>query len=190
MAVIQEFEITPKKVTEGEMVTVRWSCDLPDSVMLSVQGGGTPVRTQLADSGTRTFYATEPGTMTFKLTVSSGGRLTSEEQSVQVKALKTIKAEKVGRESNSSKSSSSSFSFGGLRQKAVYWFQSLGRTISGFFQRLAYGWASMPEKKRRIWKFVIYLVIAMWLAAIFQNRGYRQGYEKGIHDAQHIEGIV
>lgn len=188
MDIIQIFEVNPAKVTEGDQVTVTWSCELPDSVMLSVEGCGSPTRVQLADSGTRSFYATEAGTMKFTLAVSCNGKISRQEKKVSVKAMKTIKGEKVGRERTSSRSSS--FSFDEMKNRSFSWFGSIWQKIKGFFLRLAYGWAAMPEKKRRIWKFVVYLCIAMWLASFFQNLGYKFGYEKGIRDAQRIEGVA
>lgn len=173
------FSVDRKSATEGETITVSWDCGVPDSVSLRVDNGYRTFILQLPDSGNRTILVEKSkGKLSLKLSCSCGTRVERREIDVKVKNLKVIKA-RPARERQSR-------NFFSIRSPKELWHR-IKNSIRGFVQRVEYGWRVMPPKTKRIYKFLLILLAAMWISSMGQNRGYRAGYEQAIKDRQSVE---
>ena len=45
----------------------------------------------------------------------------------------------------------------------------------------------MPPRTKRIYKFMLILLAAMWISSMGRSQGYKAGYEQGIKDRQSVE---
>lgn len=167
--------------TEGEVVTLSWDCGVPDSVTLRIDNGYKTTLLHLPDSGTRAILIEKSkGKTTLQLTAVIGTRKEHKELSVRVKNLKVIRPREATR-----RSSRRRFSMADLSPKQLW--QQIKGAVVGFWRKLEYGWRIMPPKTKRIYKFLLILLAAMWISAMGQSRGYKAGYEQGIKDRATVE---
>ncbi|MBR2400502.1 MAG: hypothetical protein IKB03_01920 [Tidjanibacter sp.] len=177
------FSVDRKSAHEGENVMVAWECDLPDAVTLTINNGYTTSQIQLADSGSRSVTMTKSkGKTTLRLTAAFGGRIERKEIDVRVQNLKvtrTYSAPNRGR-SGARGGSHRNFSLRG-------WWERVAYRLRSYWQRVKYAWQTMPPKTKRIYKFMLILLAAMWLSSLSQGRGYKAGYERGFQDAVEMQ---
>jgi len=183
MGKILKFSVDKQKITQGEWVTVSWECEDPDAVSLTVVDteGNSRNIIHLADSGAQAVTLDLAGKTVIRLNAVFGGKAQREEVTVKVAKKKQEKAkdsqakearyEGPGRKSNSSKNPFSNP------------FSNLGQKWNTFIQRLAYGWSLLPQRRRRIYKAIIWGIIAFWFFSIAQGIGYKAGYQKGLEEA-------
>ena len=175
------FDVDRRSAKEGETITVTWDCGVPDSVSLRVDNGYRPFILQLADSGSRAIMIEKSkGKTTLRLTASCGTRKESREIVVKVKNTKVIKAKEVRYRRSRRNTSTSLPSFRELWGK-------LRSGLRGFVQRVEYAWRTMPPRTKRIYKFLLILLAAMWISSMGRSQGYKAGYEQGIKDRQSVE---
>ena len=175
------FDVDRRSAKEGESITVTWDCGVPDSVSLRVDNGYRPFILQLADSGSRAIMIEKSkGKTTLRLTASCGTRKESREIVVKVKNTKVIKAKEVRYRRSRRNTSTSLPSFRELWGK-------LRSGLRGFVQRVEYAWRTMPPRTKRIYKFLLILLAAMWISSMGRSQGYKAGYEQGIKDRQSVE---
>lgn len=175
------FDVDRRSAKEGETITVTWDCGVPDSVSLRVDNGYRPFILQLADSGSRAIAIEKSkGKTTLRLTASCGTRKESREIAVKVKNTKVIKAKEVryrrSRSTSPNRLSSLRELWGKLRSG-----------LRGSVQRVEYAWRTMPPRTKRIYKFLLILLAAMWISSMGRSQGYKAGYEQGIKDRQSVE---
>lgn len=170
-----KFNVDKKSVTEGDIVVATWECDLPDNVILTIDNGFNTSRLQLPDSGTRSLAVqkSKNGKTTLRLTTSKGGKIEHNEIVIRVKNIKPIKA-KVHRPHSAGTKG---------RFSPKEWFSRVAYRLRSVGQQIAYGWRMLPERKRRTYKIIIAVLIALWIGTLSQNAGYRAGYERGRQDA-------
>ena len=174
------FDVDRRSAKEGETILVIWDCGVPDSVSLRVDNGYRPFILQLADSGSRAIMIEKSkGKTTLCLTAACGTRKESREISVKVKNTKVIKAKEVryrrGRTSTSR-----------IPSLKELW-QRIRSTLRNLVQRVEYAWRTMPPRTKRIYKFMLILLAAMWISAMGRSQGYKAGYEQGTKDRQSVE---
>ena len=175
------FDVDRRSAKEGESITVTWDCGVPDSVSLRVDNGYRPFILQLADSGSRAIAIEKSkGKTTLRLTASCGTRKESREIVVKVKNTKVIKAKEVRYRRSRRNTSTALPSFRELWGK-------LRSGLRGFVQRVEYAWRTMPPRTKRIYKFLLILLAAMWISSMGRSQGYKAGYEQGIKDRQSVE---
>lgn len=175
------FDVDRRSAKEGETITVTWDCGVPDSVSLRVDNGYRPFILQLADSGSRAIAIEKSkGKTTLRLTASCGTRKESREIVVKVKNTKVIKAKEVRYRRSRRNTSTTLPSFREL-------WQRLRSGLRGFVQRVEYAWRTMPPRTKRIYKFLLILLAAMWISSMGRSQGYNAGYEQGIKDRQSVE---
>ena len=175
------FDVDRRSAKEGETITVTWDCGVPDSVSLRVDNGYRPFILQLADNGSRAIMIEKSkGKTTLRLTASCGTRKESREIVVKVKNTKVIKAKEVRYRRSRRNTSTSLPSFRELWGK-------LRSGLRGFVQRVEYAWRTMPPRTKRIYKFLLILLAAMWISSMGRSQGYKAGYEQGIKDRQSVE---
>ena len=163
-----QFSVDKTKVREGDYVIITWNCDSPDAVSLTVDGGISSYNTQLADSGSRsvTLDKAKGGKVILRLNVVYNGKVERKELAVKVEAVKAAKAHKAKKVHTSRPVSNP--------------FRNLKQNWNSFLYRLKYGWQAMPEKKRRRYKAIFCVLLAVWLFSIARTCGYQAGYEKGL----------
>lgn len=170
------FTADRKSVGEGEYVTLSWDCGMPDSVTLTIKNGYHTTRLQLPDSGSRSVLIEKSkGKTTFRLVAAQGTSKQSQELSVRVKNLKTIRAK-----AYRPKKSRRPASLGELWSRTKAWWRN-------FCGRVSYGWRVMPPRQKRIYKIVLIALAIMWAGSAWRNAGYRAGYEQALRDQQQIE---
>ena len=175
------FDVDRRSAKEGETITVTWDCGVPDSVSLRVDNGYRPFILQLADSGSRAIMIEKSkGKTTLRLTASCGTRKESREIVVKVKNTKIIKAKEVRYRRSRSTSPNR------LPSLRELWGK-LRSGLRGFVQRVEYAWRTMPPRTKRIYKFLLILLAAMWISSMGRSQGYKAGYEQGIKDRQSVE---
>ncbi|MBQ1964180.1 MAG: hypothetical protein II358_02030 [Tidjanibacter sp.] len=175
------FDVDRRSAKEGESITVTWDCGVPDSVSLRVDNGYRPFILQLADSGSRAIAIEKSkGKTTLRLTASCGTRKESREIVVKVKNTKVIKAKEVRYRRSRRNTSTTLPSFREL-------WQRLRSGLRSFVQRVEYAWRTMPPRTKRIYKFLLILLAAMWISSMGRSQGYKAGYEQGIKDRQSVE---
>lgn len=161
------FTVDKKSVREGDYVVVSWACKNPDAVSLTVDNGYGQTSVQLADSGSRSVVMDRSkGKTVLRLSVVQNGKIHKEELSVKVEARKAPKAERTSTHSGPKNS-----------------FKNIKGNWSTFVYRLRYGWQMLPEKKRRIYRAILYALIAVWIFSIAESIGYRAGFRKGVESA-------
>ncbi len=171
------FSSDKRSATEGDFVVVSWECWLPDAVTLTIENGYESSRMQLPDSGTRTIAIRKSkGKTTLRLVASFGGRVERKELDIKVKNLRPVRA-KVYRARPQR----------GRVWRPKEWFSSLGYRWRSFCQRVVYGWRALPERKRRTYKLLLVLLVAMWIGSLMCTAGYNAGYERGVKDAMRTE---
>ena len=175
------FDVDRRSAKEGESITVTWDCGVPDSVNLRVDNGYRPFILQLADSGSRAIAIEKSkGKTTLRLTASCGTRKESREIVVKVKNTKVIKPKEVRYRRSRSTAQNNIPSLRELWGK-------LRSGLRGFVQRVEYAWRTMPPRTKRIYKFLLILLAAMWISSMGRSQGYKAGYEQGIKDRQSVE---
>lgn len=182
-----DFKVDKKKAKVGDWVTVSWNCDSPDAVSLTVDNGYSSYNVQLADSGSYGItIAKSKGKTILRLNVVFNGKVQREELEVKVE-----ESEHHQQSTGSSRKvyeaepprSSKKRSFG----NPLSW---LSRKWSDFNARFRYGWSLLPEKKKRIYKIALWVIVAVWLFSIAQSIGYKAGYQRGIQEGTHTVNIV
>lgn len=182
-----QFSTDKDKVKEGEYVTVAWCCEGPDAVSLTVDNGFSSYVMQLPDSGSRQIKVEKSkGRTIFRLTVVYNGKAQRAELPVRVSNIKPVKASKPGH----------SFTFGKSKSSnaGTYKASNSGRTVKDIVEnikswfrttwgKIKLGWQMMPEKKRRTYKIIFAVLVAMWLLSLSRNAGFQAGYQKGLQDA-------
>lgn len=166
-----QFQVGKTKVREGDYVVISWQCDSPDAVSLTVDNGLSPYNVQLADSGSRsvTIEKSKGKKTVLRLNVVYNGKVERKELEVKVEEVREAKAPKA-RQARPARSFRNPF-----RNFKANW--------NSFKYRLRYGWQVMPEKKRRIYKAIMYGLLAVWLFSIVRTCGYQAGYQKGLESA-------
>ena len=163
-----QFSVDKTKVREGDYVVITWSCDGPDAVSLTVDNGMSSYNTQLADSGSRsvTIEKSKGNKTIMRLNVVYNGKVERKELEVKVEAVKPAKAKKVR-----------------THKPVSNPFRNFKSKWNSFVYRLKYGWQAMPERKRRIYKTILYALLAIWLLSTVRTCGYNAGYQKGLQKA-------
>lgn len=135
-----EFTADRRTARQGESVELRWDADMPDSLSLIIDNGIEPRSMQVGDSGSTWIYIGDSrGKYTFTLKARKHGK--DETRTVTVKvtdASKPRKAKVAG---------VSGFQLWCEKRKAG-WIT--------FRNRVAYSWAVIPKKRKR-------LLIALWV---------------------------
>ena len=130
------FEADRKTARQGDSVELRWDADMPDSLSVIIDNGIEPRAMQVGDSGsTRIYIGDSRGKYTFTLKARRHGK--DETKTITVKvadASKSRKAKVAG---------VSSFQLWCEKRKAG-WIT--------FKNRLAYTWAVLPKKRKRLLK--------------------------------------
>lgn len=177
-----KFSVSKKQANEGDYIDVMWECDLPDSVTLTIDNGYENSRMQLPDSGSRTIAIRKSkGKTTLRLNVACGNRIERKEIVVKVKNLKAVKAKPYRAPKSTSHNNSR---LAPLRLIIKEWFNKLAYGMQNFGRRLSYSWNTLPQRKRRTYKWLLIILAAMWLGSLFHNSGYRAGYERGLNEGQ------
>lgn len=185
------FKVDKKKANIGDWVTVSWDCDSPDAVSLTVDNGFSSYNVQLADSGSYGItIAKSKGKTILRLNVVFNGKVQREELEVKVEGSeqreKSNSAEsdrKVyeAEPPKSSKKASKAYN------NPLNWISQKWDNFNAKFQ---YGWSLLPERKRRIYKTVLWVIVAIWLFSIAQSIGYKAGYKRGIQEGVHTVNMV
>lgn len=134
------FEADRKTARKGDSVELRWDADMPDSLSVIIDNGIEPRSMQVGDSGiTRIYIGDSRGKYTFTLKARSHGK--DETKTVTVKVTDAAKPKKT------KVAGISGFQLWCEKHKAG-WIT--------FKNRLAYSWAMLPKKRKR-------LLIALWI---------------------------
>ncbi|MBO7198132.1 MAG: hypothetical protein J6V28_04980 [Tidjanibacter sp.] len=176
------FSVDRTSVKEGESVLVAWECGIPDAVTLTINNGYSTSQIQLADSGSRAVTMTKSkGRTTLRLTVATAGRIERREIEIRVKNQKITRTYSSPRRRRTA-SGSSAASGGGIK----VWWERVRYRFRSFVERLRYSWQVMPPKTKRLYKWMLLLLAAMWIGSLSQGRGYKAGYEQGFEDAKQM----
>ncbi|MCQ2148156.1 MAG: hypothetical protein MJZ16_11680 [Bacteroidales bacterium] len=183
------FRVDKKRAKVGDWVTVSWDCDSPDAVSLTVDNGFSSHNVQLADSGSYgiTITKSNGGKTTLRLNVVFNGKVQREEVEIKVEGSEPehkAESDKKVYEAEPPKSSKSS------RKPFTNPLDWLSKKWNNFNAKFRYGWSLLPERKRRIYKTVFWVIVAIWLFSIAQSIGYKAGYQRGIQDGTHTVNVV
>ena len=167
-----KFVVDRKTVEEGESVMLSWECGVPDAVTLTIDNGYTKSQIQLPDSGSRSVaIQRSKGATTLRLTVAQSGRIERREIAVKVKNIKRVKA-KAYRPSSAARGGALKDLLGRVRYK-----------LRGLLQRVAYAWAAMPRRRKRIYQALLVWLTAMMISTCAHNNGYKAGYQEAMRQS-------
>ena len=129
-----------KSVSKGDSVTVSWTSELPDSLVLVIDDGDTVQRVQVPDSGNRICWTNRAqNAVSFTLISTVGSRKESVTAKVKVKgSSKSVKP-----------------SVGGEIGKFQLWKEKMQARLAVSRAQFSYAWASMKKWQKLLW-------IVMW----------------------------
>lgn len=169
------FSVDRQKATEGQSVTVSWSCESPDAVSLTVDNGFESTSVQLPDSGSRAIPIQKSKRKTvLTLNAVFNGKVQRESIDVKVENIKVIRPERVN------------YSKGGSSLKDLNPLPALKAFFSNVLEKFSQWWFSLPEGRRRLIKIILAAAIALVVADLCRSLGYQAGYERGYLDGQQI----
>ena len=145
------FKIDKTKVTEGEIIEVKWQCSDADNVSLTLDNGTNASTMTVEKEGTKKFRLNRIGTTTVTIIQNKNGKSSKKSGKVKVSAKKYDTYQRVG------------------DNRLKEWFSSLGKRIGNYFQKMKYGWGMMPKEKKQATTTLSIILIIMIISSFFPS---------------------
>ncbi|MGN0202743.1 MAG: hypothetical protein ACI399_07565 [Candidatus Cryptobacteroides sp.] len=137
-------------VDKGDSVTVSWTSELPDSLVLVIDDGETVQRVQVPDSGSRVCWSNRATkNMVFTLVATTGTRKESTTVKVKVRG-----AGKSGRSS------------GGVGRFQL-WKEKMQASFSVARAQFKYSWAAMKTWQKVLYAALWAMPVVLFLILVF-----------------------
>lgn len=125
------FSIDKTKVTEGDIVEVKWDCSGAQTASLTLDNGYTNTTMAVEPAGTKKFRLNRVGNTTITLTISNGKKESTKKHKIKVSAKKYDTYQRVG------------------DNKIKEWWDKMRLSTKNYFSRVKYGWGIMPKDKKQ-----------------------------------------
>ena len=153
MASTTSLKVDRTSVDKGDSVTVTWTSDLPDSLVLSIDDGDSVQHIQVPDSGSRVCWSNRAvKEMVFTLVAATGTR----KESTQVK----VKVRGAGKPSFSADAA-------GIG-KFQLWKEKMQARFSVARAQFQYSWAAMKTWQKVLWTVMWALPVVLLFVLIFR----------------------
>lgn len=147
-----EISVDKTKVTEGDVVEVRWSCSPAEQVQFTLDNGYKANSIDVEPSGCKKFRLNRSrGRTQLVIGVTNGGKTYYKSVAVRVKKLKSSKDEHVYDYTG----------VGGMRQNGL---KTTWQNLKSKFNMF---WNYMPEKKKMAYKILLLLCVFSLLSLIW-----------------------
>ena len=145
------FTIDRTKVTEGEIVEVKWDCSGAQTASLTLDNGYTNTTMAIEQVGTKKFRLNRVGNTTVTLTTSNGKKETTKKHKIKVSAKKYDTYQRVG------------------DNKLKDWWEKITKGVKNYFSRVKYGWNIMPKDKKQATTSLIIILAIMIVSSFFPS---------------------
>lgn len=145
------FKIDKTKVTEGEIVEVRWQCSDAESVSLSLDNGHSKTTIPVEKEGNKKFKLNRVGQTTITITSTRNGKSTDKRGKVKVSAKKYDTYQRVG------------------DSKIKEWWQKLAHKTGNYVSKMKYGWSIMPKDKKQATISLTIILAIMIISSFFPS---------------------
>ncbi|MGN0032218.1 MAG: hypothetical protein ACI358_00300 [Candidatus Limimorpha sp.] len=143
------FTTDSDNVTEGDVISIKWSCDPADSVRLTIDNGFKATVLDVENSGSKRFRLNRSkGKTRLTITAYYNGKESSKTIKVKVKEMEVINAETVNDHRTYGSNNSMS------------WWQ---RTK----MRFVYSWMALPPTKKIVVVILSFLLLLLIISLIF-----------------------
>ena len=152
-----------KSVKKGDSVTVNWTSELPDSLVLVIEDGDTVQRVQVPDSGSRVCWSNRATkNMEFTLRAATGSK--------QERARLTVKVHEAGSPFGSANRSGSGSASGNGSAAGIgkfqLWKEKMQARFSVAKSQFQYSWAAKKTWQKVLWIALWVLFFVMLIVAI------------------------
>ena len=139
------------KVTEGDIIEVKWECPHSESTTLTLDNGHSTNTIQVDGSGVKKFRLNRVGKTTITITSSKNGKSSHKDVKVKVSARKYDTYQRVG------------------DNKFKELCQNFTRKIKNHTSRLKYGWSIMPKDKKQASISLLIILGIMVISTFFPS---------------------
>ena len=145
------FKIDKDKVSEGEIVEVRWQCSDAESVSLTLDNGHSKTTIPVEKEGNKKFKLNRVGKTTITITSTKNGKTTDKSGKVKVSARKYDTYQRVG------------------DSKIKELWEKISRSTRNYISKMKYGWSVMPKDKKQATTSLTIILAIMIISSFFPS---------------------
>ena len=139
------------KVTEGDIIEVKWECPNSESTTLTLDNGHSSSTIQVEGSGTKKFRLNRVGKTTITVKSAKNGKSSNKGVKVRVSARKYDTYQRVG------------------DNKFKELCQNFTQKIKNYTSRYKYGWSMMPKDKKQASISLMIILGIMIISSFFPS---------------------